>query len=118
MKTISRSFLLGLMGALISLAFLSIDLYLPSLHAIGIYFGAPSEKVQLTLTCFFTILCLIQLLYGPLSDRFGRRPLLFVSLSLFITGSLVCAWAPSIDVLIAGRCIQALGSGSAILVLP
>ena len=116
MKTISRGFLLALMGALISLAFLSIDLYLPSLHAIGVHFGAPAEKVQLTLTCFFIILSLIQLIYGPLSDRFGRRPMMLVSLSLFITGSLICAWAPSIEVLIAGRCIQALGTGSAILV--
>jgi MFS transporter, DHA1 family, multidrug resistance protein len=95
---------------------LSTDLYLASLPSLGSVFNAPSSTVQLTLSMFVIAFGSAQLIIGPLSDRFGRRPVVIAGLSLYVLASLLCAASPSIELLIGARFLQALGCCSAIII--
>ena len=98
-----------ILGALTAFAPLTIDIYLPSLPTLVRYFGTTDATVQLTLPVFFIGLALGQLFYGPLSDRYGRRPPLLAGIALYTLASAACALAPSIEALLVGRFVQALG---------
>jgi DHA1 family bicyclomycin/chloramphenicol resistance-like MFS transporter len=87
-------------------------MYLPSLPAISRGLHASPGEVSITLAAFFVGLGVGQLVYGPASDRIGRRGPLLVGVSLFLVGSVLCALAPSIWLLVVARFAQALG-GSA-----
>lgn len=89
---------------------LSTDMYLPSLPAMIAAFETTESQVQLTLSGFMAGFALSQLIYGPLSDRFGRRPLVIAGMTLFVAASFLCMFAPTIEALIAGRFLQALGA--------
>lgn len=89
---------------------LAVDTSLPSLPAIGREFAASPERVQLTLSLFMFGYAFGQILAGPLSDRFGRRPLLLIGLSVYTLSGLGCALAGSIDTLIVLRFVQALAA--------
>jgi DHA1 family bicyclomycin/chloramphenicol resistance-like MFS transporter len=95
---------------------LSTDLYLASLPSLGQVFDVPVATVQLTLTMFVIAFGGAQLVIGPLSDRFGRRPVLLAGLSLYVAASLMCAAAPTIWMLVVARFLQALGCCSAIII--
>lgn len=95
---------------------LSIDLYLPALPEMGHYFQAGEMLVNLTLVAFFLFFAVGIILFGPLCDKYGRRPVLIGGTMLYTASSLLCAAAPSIYVLIAGRILQALGAGCMITV--
>jgi DHA1 family bicyclomycin/chloramphenicol resistance-like MFS transporter len=98
--------------AVVGLGALSIDMFLPSLPAIAAAFGAPPATVQLTVTLFLMAFAASQLVYGPLSDRFGRRGVLIGGLGLYALAGLACALAPTVGVLIGARVLQALGGGT------
>jgi DHA1 family bicyclomycin/chloramphenicol resistance-like MFS transporter len=106
-----------ILGSLTALTPLAVDMYLPSLPTLERAFGADQASVQFTLASFFVGLALGQVLYGPITDRFGRKPPLYVGLGLFALASAGCALAPRIEVLVALRFVQALG-GCAALVVP
>ncbi len=93
----------------VSLGPLSTDLYLPSLPAIGRAFEAGVGETQLTLSVFLVGFAVSQLIYGPLSDRFGRRPVMLAGLVIFLAASVFCAFAWSLEALLAGRLLQSLG---------
>ncbi|MGZ8291145.1 MAG: multidrug effflux MFS transporter [Telluria sp.] len=95
---------------------LSTDLYLASLPSLATVFGVPASTVQLTLSMFVIGFGGAQLVIGPLSDRYGRRPVLLWGLALYMAASLLCASAQSINVLIVARFLQALGCCSAIII--
>ncbi len=100
--------LILVLGAVVAIAPLSIDLYLPALPDIERWYQADAAAVQLTLAAFFAGISLGQLLYGPVSDRYGRRrPLLFGMLA-YAGASLACAYAPSLDTLVIARFLQAM----------
>jgi len=99
-----------LLTALVALGPVSTDLYLPSLPGMTGALGAEVAEIQLTLSLFLAGLASGQLLWGPYADRFGRRPILIIGLSIFCAASVVCAMAPSIGVLIAARFVQAFGA--------
>jgi len=108
--------LIVLMGALQAFAPLSIDMYLPSMPLLERVFGATTAEVQVTLITFFVGYALGQSLYGPVTDRFGRKPPLYFSLLLFLVSSALCALAPSIQALAVIRLFQALGAcGGAVM---
>jgi len=106
-----------ILGAQTAMGPLAIDTYLPALPTITRQFSASAAAVQLSLSVYFIGIALGQAVYGPLSDRHGRRPPLFVGLALFVVGSLGCALAPNVSALVAFRFVQALG-GCAPLVIP
>lgn len=97
-----------LMGALTAIAPLSIDMYLPSFPAIAAELSALG-RVELTLAAFFIGVALGQLFYGPISDRFGRKPPLYVGLALFALASTGAALATNIEALVWWRFLQGLG---------
>jgi len=88
---------------------MSIDMYLPGFPAIALDLATSMANVQHTLAAYFIGLALGQALYGPLADRFGRKPPLYAGLGLYVAASLGCALARDIDSLILLRFVQALG---------
>jgi len=98
-----------LLGALTAFAPMSIDMYLSSLPSIGHSLHAGPDQTQATLAAFFAGMAFGQVIYGPASDRFGRRLPLLVGIGVFFAASVVCALAPNIETLIAARFVQALG---------
>ncbi|HSB40257.1 MAG TPA: multidrug effflux MFS transporter [Methylomirabilota bacterium] len=101
-----------LLTAVVGLGALSIDMFLPSLPTIAAAFDTPPATAQLTVTLFLMSFALSQLVYGPLSDRFGRRGALIGGLALYTVSGLACALAPTIAILIGARVLQALGGGA------
>lgn len=99
-----------LLTAMVALGPISTDLYLPSLPAIGRALGADQGQVQLTLSIFLAGFAFSQLACGPLSDRFGRRPVILGGLVLYLFASLACAAATTIEMLILARFCQAVGA--------
>ncbi len=106
-----------ILGAQTAMGPLAIDTYLPTLPTITREFSTSAAVVQLSLSVYFIGMALGQAVYGPLSDRHGRRPPLFVGIALFVIGSLGCALAPNVGTLVFFRFLQALG-GCAPLVIP
>lgn len=90
---------------------LSIDLYLPAMPTMTAYFNTTSSMVNLTLIAFYFFFAIGIILLGPLSDKYGRKPILLLSLSLYTAGSIASAVSGSIEQLILFRIIQALGAG-------
>ncbi|BBK38811.1 Bcr/CflA family drug resistance efflux transporter [Allostella sp. ATCC 35155] len=101
---------LVLLVALATMTSISIAIYLPAMPTLARELDAPMEMVQLTVSVFLVGVGLGQLLYGPASDRFGRRPALLFGLVVYAAGSLACALAPTIGLLLAGRVLQAAGA--------
>ncbi len=105
-----------LLGALTAFGAVSIDLYLPALPAIAGEFGVAPGAAQATMAAFFIGMALGQLVYGPLSDRVGRRPPLLLGAAIFTIASIGCALAPSLQWLVAGRFVQALGACAGVVI--
>jgi DHA1 family bicyclomycin/chloramphenicol resistance-like MFS transporter len=101
-----------LLGSLTALGPLAIDMYLPSLPALSKSLHASPGEVSITLAAFFAGLGIGQLVYGPLSDRIGRRGPLLFGVALYLIGAVLCALAPNVWLLVAARFIEAIG-GSA-----
>jgi len=102
----------GLLVALSAIAPLSVDMFLPSLPTIADELASADATVQLGVTLFLVAFAVSQLVYGPASDRFGRRPMLVAGLGLFVAGGALCLVADSVEVLLAGRVLQGLGGGA------
>ncbi|MCK5069298.1 MAG: multidrug effflux MFS transporter, partial [Desulfocapsa sp.] len=92
---------------------LATDMYLPATPHLQKIWDQPLSIVNLTLILFFVTYCISLLFYGPLSDRYGRKPPLIAGLLLFIAASVLCALAQNIWMLITARIIQAMGAGAA-----
>lgn len=102
--------LITLLGAFVPL---STDLYLPALPGMGAYFNAPPELINQTLTVFFIFYSAGSLLWGPLCDRYGRKPILLVGLTLYVAASFLCSVAWSAGALVVFRALQAAGGSAA-----
>lgn len=105
-----------LLGSLIALGPLSIDLYLPALPGLADDLDVGPSSAQLTLTGVLVGLALGQLLVGPLADIYGRRRPLLLGISAHVVASLLCAAAPTIEVLHALRVLQGAGAAAASVV--
>jgi len=105
-----------LLAMLTALGPLSMDMYLPSLPDIAHVLGAPVARTQLTISSYLIGFAVGQMIYGPLSDRYGRRPVLLAAVALYLASTLACAAAQSVDLLIAARLLQGIsGSGAIVL---
>ncbi len=89
---------------------LSTDLFLASLPGIRAQFDVTVSQAQLTLSVFLAGFAVSQLVYGPLSDRFGRRPVLLGGVTIYVAATVLCFSAQTIDGLIAARFFQAVGA--------
>jgi DHA1 family bicyclomycin/chloramphenicol resistance-like MFS transporter len=105
--------LTALLALLTAVGPMSVDLYLPSLPELGRVFGASVPQVQLTLSGYLLCFAIGQIVFGPISDHVGRKPVLLAALSLYVAVCLSCLFAASIEMLIALRCLQALGVAGA-----
>jgi DHA1 family bicyclomycin/chloramphenicol resistance-like MFS transporter len=92
---------------------LSTDLYLPALPTMSKSLQAPVEEINITLTAFFVMYSLGMLVWGPLSDRYGRKPILLTGLVIYVLASGICSTTTSVTALIAFRALQALGGSAA-----
>jgi len=99
-----------LLGLITAIGPFAIDSYLPALPTLGASLQASPAAVQMSLTVFFMIIGVCQLFYGPISDVFGRKPPIYAGLVIFAVASVGCALAPTIEVLIAFRALQAFGA--------
>ena len=115
-KENSKVFLLTLLGMLSAFGPLVTDMYLPSLPAMADYFSASLPMVQMGLTTSMIGLALGQIFFGPLSDKYGRRPLLLVSMVLFIVSTLLCLFAPDIYSFVTLRLIQGVAGAGGIVI--
>lgn len=99
-----------LLTSLVMVGQMSTSMYLPSMPSLAADLGADPGAVKLTMTVFLAAFAAAQLFFGPLSDRFGRRPALFLGLALYLVGTAVCMAAPNLATLIGGRFVQGFGA--------
>ena len=105
-----------LLALLTALGPLSVDMYLASFPDMVRVLEAPASQVQLTISAYLIGFAIGQVLYGPLSDRMGRKPVLLAALAGYIVATFICAVAPNVEILIGARLLQAIGaSGSIVL---
>lgn len=104
-----------MLSLLLGLQPITTDLYLPALPTLTAGFGASMPQAQLTLTALLLAFGLSQLVLGPLSDRFGRRPILLVGLAAYVLAAVASALAPSMDWLILWRVVQGAAMGAGVM---
>jgi DHA1 family bicyclomycin/chloramphenicol resistance-like MFS transporter len=104
-----------LLSLLLGLQPITTDLYLPALPVLTNGFAAPMQQAQLTLTALLLAFGVSQLVWGPLSDRFGRRPILLIGLSAYVLAAVGSALAPSMTGLIVWRTVQGVAMGAAVM---
>src|SRR5437764_3496172 len=106
---------LALLSAITALAFCGLHVVVPALPLLVVVFDDSAAQVQLVLSLYLAGMAAGQLVYGPASDRFGRRPVLIAGLAMFLLGTTLCGLAWSLPALIAGRVLQALGACAGIV---
>lgn len=94
---------------------LAMNVFLPSLPAMARHFDADYSVVQLAVALYLVATAVLQLFIGPASDRFGRRPVLLICFSVFLVGTLAAIFAPTIEVLLACRILQAFSAAGMVL---
>ena len=104
-----------ILSLLLGLQPITTDLYLPALPALTEGFSAPMAQAQLTLTALLLAFGLSQLIWGPLSDRFGRRPILLVGLTAYVLASVASTLAPTMNTLIVWRTVQGAAMGAGVM---
>ena len=114
-STMTPGLVVLVLSLLLGIQPVTTDLYLPVLPALTEGFGAAVSQAQLTLTTLLLAFGVSQLVWGPLSDRFGRRPVLLCGLGAYTLASIGCAFAPSMPLLIVWRTLQGAAMGAAVM---
>ena len=104
-----------ILAALLGIQPITTDLYLPALPALTGSFSAPMSQAQLTLSALLLAFGVSQLVWGPLSDRFGRRPILLCGLAAYLVAAIGSAMAPSMEQLIVWRTVQGAAMGAVVM---
>lgn len=100
---------LAILIAISTVAPVSMNIFLPSLAGMVEAFDTTTATVQLTMSVYFAAVAVAQIFLGPLSDRYGRRPVILAGMALYVVGSILCLLAPTIETLILARVVQAIG---------
>lgn len=109
-KRLSQLEFIALMASLMSVTAVAIDAILPALDVIGLAIGSTSNSEnQSLIIMIFLGLGIGPLLFGPISDSLGRKPIVYLGFALFIAASFLCIYAPSVEMMIAGRILQGIG---------
>src|ERR1700742_5347906 len=108
--------MLLLLVAMTGVAPISLYMLVPALPVLAKNFGSDVSIAQMTVSLYMVGIACSQILMGPLSDRFGRRPVLLAGLSLMVVASVACIFAETLPQLIAARFFQALGGASGMVV--
>ncbi len=98
-----------LLGAQSMVSSLAVDMSLPALPVLAADFAAPADRVQLTISAYLIGYAAGQLFYGPLSDRFGRRPMVLFGIAIYALAGFLCMMAPTIETMVTLRLLQGLG---------
>jgi len=106
---------LWILIAISTISPLSMNIYLPSMAGMVTAFGTTTGMVQLTMSLFLVSIAVSTVILGPLSDRFGRRPVVLWGMALYVVSSVLCLLAPTIEALIAARVLQAFGGCTGIV---
>ncbi len=114
-QSLSKGLILLLAGVS-ALGPIAMQILLPGIPIIKDSFAVSTSVAQLTLSLSMAAIAIATLAYGPLSDRYGRRPILITGISITIIGSILCIMAPTIELLIAGRIVQAAGGAVGLVV--
>lgn len=112
----SNRLLLGLLAAITAAGPITMNIYLPALPRVQAYFGTSVAEVNLTVSLPLIAFAIGVFVYGPVSDRFGRRPVILGGQLVFAVGNLLCLFSPSFGMLLAGRVVQALGTSAGLVV--
>jgi MFS transporter, DHA1 family, multidrug resistance protein len=111
----SPTLVVVVLSLLLGLQPVTTDLYLPALPSITQGFGASMPQAQLTLTALLLSFGISQMVWGPLSDRYGRRPILLVGMAVYVAASIGSAFAPTMETLIGWRMAQGAAMGAAVM---
>lgn len=111
----SRAFVVLALSMLLGIQPVTTDLYLPALPALTQQLGASVAQAQLTLSGLLLAFGLSQLVWRPVSDRFGRRPVLLVGLATYVVAAIGCTFAPSMEALLVGRIVQGVAMGASVM---
>ena len=115
-KYLRNAGLIALISILSMIPPLSTDLYMPALPEMTIYFNTTSTLMSFTMTIFFIFMAIGILVLGPMSDKYGRKPILITSILISLIFSAACAFAPNITLLILARAAAAFGAGGMIAI--
>ena len=115
-KYLKRTGLIALITVLSMIPPLSTDLYMPALPEMTAFFNTSSTLMSFTMTIFFIFMAIGILVLGPMSDKYGRKPTLIVSIVISLVFSAVCAFSPTIGFLIAARAASAFGAGGMVAI--
>ncbi|WP_297521885.1 multidrug effflux MFS transporter [uncultured Clostridium sp.] len=115
-KYLKKKWFIAFIGFLSAFVPMSTDLYLPALPDMVKTFHTNVAFLNLTITLFFVFYAVGMLIWGPLSDKHGRKNILLVGMGFYLVGSILCAFAVNVPMLIGFRIIQAIGSGAAVSV--
>lgn len=108
--------LIVLLAAIAAAGPFAMNVYLPALPVVQAHFGASVPEMNTTVSVALLAFAVGILLFGPLSDRYGRRPVILGGLGVFALGNLLCLAAPTLEVLVAGRAVQSCGSAAGLVV--
>lgn len=115
-KAASDRSLLLLLAAITAAGPVAMNIYLPALPEVQAHFGTSVAQMNTTVSAALVAFAIGILVYGPVSDRYGRRPVILAGQAVFALGSLLCLVAPSVESLLAGRVVQALGTSAGLVV--
>ncbi|QDG77897.1 multidrug effflux MFS transporter [Labrenzia sp. PHM005] len=105
----------AILVAISSLSPFAMNIYLPSMDGMMKAFEASAGEIQLTMAFYFIAIAVGQIILGPISDQYGRRPVVVAGMFLFVIGSTLCLLAPTVEFLIGARIIQAFGGGAGLV---
>ncbi len=106
------SILIPFLGVIAAIGPLSNDLYVPSMSVVAAAFGVPGAAVQLTMSSVLIGFSFGALIFGPLSDRYGRKPILCLGLSMYAAAAFLAALSPNLELLVVARALQGFAAAS------